>query len=466
MTNCDAYNWKDGAIETRKAFQVVGQWPNDLEGRFLRNGPALFQRGEESKNHLLDGDGLIQCWQLSSQGISYRSRFVETKKFVHEQSSGKFLYSGLGSNNKQGQLIRRPDDINTANTNIIEHSQKLYALWETGSAYEIDQNSLETVGIKAWSKQTAGAPFGAHPKRDQAGVLWNIGVTQNLLILYEINAQGELRRVRTHQMVTSALVHDFAITERYLLIWLAPLTLDQSKLDQGSTLLDAMVWHGSDPSRLVVIDKNSLDRVAILEFEAELIFHFANAWDDGINIHLSYVKTTLDQLINGLALPPRWTEAAVPSESATILRHINLQTGNCSRENFPGFVEFPQIDQRWTGKQNQLTFYLEKNNIKSKQPGFNAVMCRDGKSMDQDRYVFEEGVQLEEHILVPSTDSDQEGEGWLIGTGYNERLGASFCSVFNSRSLRNGPVAIAYLDGRVPACFHGCFIRSQSKTFD
>jgi carotenoid cleavage dioxygenase-like enzyme len=41
-------------------------------------------------------------------------------------------------------------------------NKRLFALWEGGSAYEINPKTLATIGIQSWSPQTKGLPFGAH----------------------------------------------------------------------------------------------------------------------------------------------------------------------------------------------------------------------------------------------------------------------------------------------------------------
>ncbi len=36
----------DGLLPTRQVARLEGSWPEGLKGTLLRNGPALFQRGE------------------------------------------------------------------------------------------------------------------------------------------------------------------------------------------------------------------------------------------------------------------------------------------------------------------------------------------------------------------------------------------------------------------------------------
>jgi carotenoid cleavage dioxygenase len=451
-------SWVDGVIEPREISSIEGAWPQELQGSLLQNGPGLLQRAGESKHHLFDGDGLIQRWQINNKGISYQSKFVQTNKFVREQREGKFIYADLSSSNPNGRQIRRPDDINPANTNIFDVNGKFFALWEAGSAHEFDPDTLDTLGVHQWSDETAGAPFGAHPKRDSEGNTWNIGTTENILILYVISPLGELKGIKSHPIKTSAIVHDFVITDRHLAVWLAPLDLDHDKLQSGSPLLDAMTWHEDKPSRLVVIERKTLEIKKTFEFEAELVFHFANGWDDDEALCLHYVKINHKQFQYGLLLPPVYGEMEETNDwSISVLRRVNLQTGKSEIETFDGFVEFPQIDKRWNGKKHKFAFYLERREPRSHATEFNALLRQDLTSGKQTRYQFPESVQIDEHIHVPLSSSAQEAEGWLIGTGYNARLNASFCSVFEAASIEQGPIAIAYLNGRVPACFHGFF---------
>ena len=454
------YGWRDGHHPARQLASIQGAWPEDLRGYLLRNGPGLFWRGEEQKAHLFDGDGFVQLWCFGDSGPSHRSNFVHTDKYNREQQAGQFLYPGFASPCPPRRVMRRPDDINTANTNLIELGGSLYALWEAGSAHEIEPASLNTIGIKTWSKESAGIPFGAHPKRDQDGTLWNIGFARGQLVLYEISAQGALRRMRVHHVGPSAFVHDFVVTERYLIVWLAPLQLDATRLQQGILPLDAMKWDGDSPSRLVVIDRDRLEIEHVIECEPDLIFHFANGWDSGDEIHLHYVKTSFGRLKYGLSLKGVDEQNLDGSSSYAVLRHVQLQSGRSTLEPIPGHVEFPQIDLRWTGRKHRYAYHLERYEAAASQRGFNAVQCTDLVSNAQQHWVFPSGIEAEEHVFVPFPGGDQESDGWLVGTGFDSHAGASFCSVFHAQSIAQGPLAMAYLDGEVPPCFHGSFVRT------
>ena len=87
--------------------------------------------------------------------------------------------------------------------------------------------------------------------------------------------------------------------------------------------------------------------------------------------------------------------------------------------------------------------------------GFLGLQCIDLHSGGQSRWLAPQGVSLEEHGVGPRTNESAEGWGWLIGIGFDLKKRARFCSVFEAEGLREGPLAMADLDGPVPACRHG-----------
>jgi len=59
--------------------------------------------------------------------------------------------------------------------------------------------------------------------------------------------------------------------------------------------------------------------------------------------------------------------------------------------------------------------------------------------------------------MVPRPGSTKEGEGWLVGVGFDSNRQQSFASVFDAQNLSAGPMALACLPYWVPYCFHGNF---------
>jgi carotenoid cleavage dioxygenase len=87
-------------------------------------------------------------------------------------------------------------------------NKRLFALWEGGSAYEINPKTLATIGIQSWSPQTKGLPFGAHYRQDQDGSIWNIGYASlnNAIVLWHLDSRGKLKQSKVLPISKQTLI--------------------------------------------------------------------------------------------------------------------------------------------------------------------------------------------------------------------------------------------------------------------
>lgn len=151
---------------------VQGRWPAALQGSFYRIGPARRELGGVAMDHWFDGDGMLQAFRLeagtaaSPPRIAHRGALLATPKLVAEEAAGRLLYSGFATALPDARPLSGSDSLNPANINQLALPQtgSLYTLWEAGSALEVDRVALQSRGFKAWSPETRGAPFSAHPR--------------------------------------------------------------------------------------------------------------------------------------------------------------------------------------------------------------------------------------------------------------------------------------------------------------
>lgn len=174
--------------------------------------------------------------------------------------------------------------MNAANTNLLPFNGKLYALWEGGSAIELDPRTLDTVGIRTWRDDLKSMPFSAHPKIDQDASMWNFGAMlgADRLTLYHIGANGELLQAGVVEVPQLAMVHDFAISANHLIFLVPPYDLLP---DTELSFAERHAWAGSGtkarPMRAVVVAKATLQVRQVFELDRHMVFHFGNAYDDG-----------------------------------------------------------------------------------------------------------------------------------------------------------------------------------------
>jgi len=456
----------DGTRLETRALRLDGRLPPGLSGDFLRNGPARHEVFGTRYHHWFDGDGMIQRFRIRDGKVAHLGRMVETEKFAAEQAAGRALYDGFGTVLPGARPVRRPDDMNVANINVLHHGGALYALWEGGSAYELDSESLDTIGRKVWSAETDGLPFSAHPRREADGTLWSFGYasTAQALILYRIDPRGQLIDRAVVPMDPVPMIHDFMVTARHLLIPLPPLFFQR---DRPGSFLDRHTWQPDRGSRMLAVDKNDLSKRRIIEMSAHWVFHFGNAWEDEAGV-IRFDMAAYDDpsimfgpfrsLMRGVEAPAR------PGRPVRV--RLELAAATDVKVRFEALApadvaaEFPRIDSRLQGQRNDHVVMLSRRSDGARHPFLNRVARFDFQSGGWDVFDYGPNVIAEEHILVPDPASDQETAGWVLGTSLDVEKQVTRLSVFDAGRLSDGPICVASLDYPLPLGLHGGFVKA------
>jgi all-trans-8'-apo-beta-carotenal 15,15'-oxygenase len=445
--------------ERAGAAVIKGRMPADLEGVFFRNGPGRFELGGERYHHWFDGDGFAQRWQISQGRVSHRGKFVATQKFVDESQAGQFLYPAFGT-----MIARRGannnDTMNTANTNLLPFGGRLYALWEGGSAIELDPATLDTVGIRTWRDDLKSMPFSAHPKIDQDGSMWNFGALPGAdrLALYRIGADGELLQAGVVEVPQLAMVHDFVISAQHLIFLVPPYDL---LADTGLSFAERHAWAGSGPQarpmRAVVVSKATLQVRQVFELDPRMVFHFGNAFDDGQTTRLDAVLHEGDALASFGALMRGERQSNLPERSHTAQITLDYASGKAGQSRLFGSGEFPRVMPQQVGLRHRKLAVLSSA-ARNREHILDTVNLVDTDTGKADSYRFDAGWQAEEHVLVPRRNARSETDGYLVGVAQDTRRLHTVMTVFDAAHVADGPLALARLAYRTPVCFHGNFL--------
>ena len=437
--------------------------PDALRGTLYRNGPARMQRGDTRYHHWFDGDGMVHSFDLNGDSLLHRARMVDTERSIKEAAAGRFLRDGFGTAFTDSQPISGPDDLNVANISVLPLGDEVLALWEAGSAWRLDADTLDTLGRKVFTPDTDGLPFSAHPRTDPTGRIWNFGYLSGSgkLILYDIEADGRLNRVSIIDAPNADMVHDFAITDRYLVFVLQPLFFREA----GSSPIafaDRLQWDADQPVHVLVIDKQNLQIAHRFELPAFFAFHMGNAWQDGANIRIEVATATefrplMQQIVQASTAQPL---SGPPSAPNTLEIVLDTRRRRATIESLPGTgVDFPRFDQRFTGQQTNQLFMLGRSAQMSNDVfGFNRVCRIDRDSLSETIFDYGAYTIAEEHIFVPAPGG-QQGEGWLVGTSYQWQQRQTMLSVFNAQQIEDGPIAQCQLPYALPLGLHGQFVQ-------
>ena len=457
----DTGNW--AAVREERddfALPVKGELPRELSGTLFRNGPN--PQFDTPDAHWFVGDGMLHAFTLDNGKASYRNRWVRTPKFLAEHDAGRAIWSGKGFG---GQKL--PDappttvtDAGVANTNVIWHAGKLLALEEAHLPTEIDPKTLETRGYVDYARGIAG-PVTAHPKIDPVtGELIFFGYNatgpfSKGMTYGAIAASGVVNRFERFEAPYSSMVHDFIVTENYVLFPILPLT---GSMDRARTGRPAYAWEPDKGAYVGVMKRGgSIKDIRWFRGEACYVFHTMNAWEEGDLIVADVMQREAPALFpaaDGKPIAPekqiarlaRWTfNMADGSDSFTRVYLDDLQ------------AEFPRIDDRRGGLVNAHSWFAAVT-ARGAGGAFDSIAHVDNRTGVRKLYALPNGDATSEPVFVPRAANSAEGDGWLLATVWRAAENRSDLAVFRATEVDRGPVATVELATRVPFGLHGNWV--------
>ncbi|RFA24695.1 hypothetical protein CAI21_20620 [Alkalilimnicola ehrlichii] len=444
-----------------EGLSLSGRWPAELHGTLYRNMPARHSRGDQRYRHWFDGDGMLQAFRLGDGRVSHRGRFVETTKYRAEREAERMLKPAFGTRFPGMDNVTSSDDMNVANVNVIRHGQRLLALWDAGSAWELDPDTLETVGPVTWRDDLKAMPFSAHPRRDRDGSLWNFGAAgDRLLVLYHIDAGGNLKKADAIPVPELPFLHDFAITERHLIFLLPPMPLQMDRLAAGTNVLDSYQWQADQPMRVLTVNKDDWSDQQWYELPPGFVFHLGNAWEESSGVmHLDYVYYPDAKVLTEdfRAFMHGGRGSASWGQPARVTLHPKQH--QAKQTLLSGKCEFPTLDPRYVGQRQRYLVVAEASEH-LKHPGFNALRRIDLERETEQVYRFDDHTMVEEHVIIPKTATAGDGDAWLLGTALDTKARVTRLTLFDALHLEDGPIAQAALPYALPLGFHSHFVRT------
>jgi carotenoid cleavage dioxygenase-like enzyme len=432
---------------------IAGRIPPELSGVYMRNGPnPLFK--PVTYTYPLDGDGMIHAVYLDNGRARYRNRFVQTKSLGVERRVRSAVYGGfarptpvdpslVGSNGHPGPVK------NGAFINIIRHGGHLLALDEASPCYEMSVE-LETIGL--WKAGTEKPiTLGAHNRRHPTtGALFALAysVMEPTVRLHHIDASGNLVRTFAVALAAPTMIHDFVLTEHYIVLLAGPAVFDWQAARSGQPLLQ---WRPSLATRIGII---GLDGAPAIWLEADpfFVFHFANAFERGSKIIVDYVQHERFGL--GYAAARR----KVPT-----LHRLDIDLSNRTLNDAQladMVVEFPRINDGFNALPTRyvylptLTDALSMTNPPSST--FNTMLKVDTETGKIARHDFGNRIAGEAAFIPRGLNG--EDDGYLAIFAFDPAGKTSDFVLLDAAHLDAEPVTVLRLPQRVPQGLHGSWI--------
>jgi carotenoid cleavage dioxygenase-like enzyme len=431
---------------------VTGQVPAAFSGRYLRNGPNPIGL-EDPNSHWFIGAGMVHGVRLrDGRAEWYRNRWVRSRRtaeMLGEQWPGGPVHAGSDF---------------AANTHVIRHAGRTLATVEAGALpYELTEE-LGTVGPCDFGGTLPGG-FAAHTKLDpRTGELhaiayfWAWDYVQHVVV----NSAGQVTRTTNIPLPHKPMMHDFALTEKYVVLFDLPVTFSQAAAVGGSPL--PYTWNPAVAARVGLLPRDgSAADVRWLEVDPCWVFHTFNAYDEDGRVVVDlipYAGAYDVSLMDGkgpLTLD-RWT--------------IDPAAGKVARRRLDDrFQEFPRVDERVIsrphrygysaviGEVSRATISLS-GDFADKAFG-NALLKHDLARGTTQAHEFGPDATAGEAVFVPATPDSAEDDGYVMAFVHNPDRGAADLVILAAQDFGGEPVARVHLPARIPLGFHGSWIPDQ-----
>jgi carotenoid cleavage dioxygenase-like enzyme len=307
---------------------VTGRLPGELSGRYLRNGPNPMGLDDPGYHWFL-GPGMVHGVRLrDGRAEWYRNRWVRSKDVAEK----------LGEPWPAGPVHEGFDF--AANTHVIGHAGRTLATVEAGPLPYQLSDELDTIGPYDFGGTLPGG-FAAHTKLDRRtgelnaiAYFWAWDHVQHVVI----DAAGQVTRTTDIPVADGPMMHDFALTEKYVVLYDLPVTFSLDAVAGGVRM--PYTWNAAHQPRVGLLPRDGAAAdVRWLEVDPCWVFHTLNAYDDG-----SRVVVDLCQYHSEFDVSTLWAARGPVTLDRWI---IDTAAGKVTQQRIDDRPqEFPRVDER------------------------------------------------------------------------------------------------------------------------
>ncbi len=436
---------------------VTGSLPAQLNGRYLRNGPNPMGLDDPDyrfwEGHWFLGPGMVHGVRLrDGKAEWYRNRWVRSQQ-VAEAMDEKWpagpVHDGMDF---------------AANTHIIAHAGRYLATVEAGPLpYELS-GELDTIGPCDFSGALPGG-FAAHTKLDHAtgelhaiAYYWAWDHVQHVII----GTDGTVTHTTDIPVADGPMMHDFALTGRYVVLLDLPVTFSLDAVSAGVKL--PYTWNPAHQARVGLLPRGTTSAdVRWFEVDPCWAFHTLNAYDDGGRVIVDLVRYEgaydVSKLTgHGPLTLDRWM--------------IDPAAGKVTQQRLDDRPqEYPRTDQRVTGRPHRYGYsavigafdhaMVSPSGDFADEAFSNALLKHDLTAGTVQAHEFGKDAATGEAVFAPAAPDSAEDDGYVMAYVHNPDRGAADLVILAAQDFTADPVARVHLPARIPLGYHGSWIADQ-----
>jgi carotenoid cleavage dioxygenase len=442
---------------------VTGRIPRELNGRYLRIGPNVLGLEDPRAHQWMRGEGMVHGVRLrEGRAEWYRNRWVRSAAVAEKLGEP---YPGP---------VPVPEQDYACNTHVIAHNGRILTLLESGPLpYELD-GDLNTVGPYDFGG-TLGDTFTAHTKLDpDAGELH--AVTYNPMWDHVrhlvVDQAGRIVRTTRIPMSGGPMMHDFALTKRYVVLFDVPITFDPEAAAAGEPV--PYIWNDRHPTRVGVLSRAG-GEARWFEAPKVVYSHTLNAYDDGASIVVDLTTFPAPFYAAGRGSGGPGATGTPSLDRWT----IDLTRGRVRTSRLDDRPqEYPRVHDALVAKRHRYGYsaaaaemfqaYEAIDGVPPDRVFSNALIKHDLRRGTSEVHRFPRGAAASEAVFVPASDphrdaaaSDHpaaEDDGYAVAYVHNPERNASDLVILAAQDFTGMPVARVHLPVPVPLGFHGNWI--------
>jgi carotenoid cleavage dioxygenase len=459
--------------------EVEGEVPEQLSGTFHRVHPDSQYPPRYPNDQFFNGDGMVSLFRFRGGKIDFKQRYAQTDKWKLEREAGRGLFGAYRNPLTDDESVKGRIR-GTANTNVMVHAGKLYALKEDSPCFLMDPLTLESHGYTDFNGRMKSQTFCAHPKIDPrtgnmcAFAYATTGLCTRDMAYFEISATGELLKEVAFENRYYCMMHDFGVTDDYAVFNVMPSIGSWERLEKG------LPHFGFDPTLPVYLgvlprDGDASDMRWFKAPTTVFCSHVMNAFNDGTKVYfdIPVAKNNMFPFfpdVHGAPFDPvaarsyltRWTvDMASNSEEFESVERLTDLVG-----------EFPRIDDRYAAHPHRHGWLLVTDpELPFEGPGGRAS----GLVMNKLGHInFATGAQtswwagpqslIQEPCFIPRSKEAPEGDGYLVALIDNMVTNYSDLAIFDAQHIADGPIGRARLPFRLRSGLHGNWADEEKLT--
>jgi len=390
--------------------EVIGEIPAELRGTYVRNGPN--PRTGVSPAWFA-GEGMLHGVRLEAgRARWYRNRWIE----------GAYA----------------------PNTNVVRHAGRILALVEVRRPIEVTAD-LETVGPYDFDG-AIGSTMTAHPRicpRTGEMLFFSYGPSRPHLTYYRADAAGRVVHRAPIEVKAMTYMHDFAITERYVVFYELPVLVG----DWRSAV--PLKWASGFPARFGILPREGHNEdMRWFDVTPCAISHTVNAFENGSTIVVDAVRAPKIMTLHALH---RFT--------------FDMASGRATETTLdPRFVDFPRVHPAVVGTRHRYAYTTELCDFGA-DGGFARTVVRqhDLEAGTAVAHEFGDAAMPGECAVAPRPGSAKEDDAWVILFVHLRDGTATELVILDASQFAARPVARVRMPCRVPFGLHGEWLPDPAR---